>query len=65
MEKTNKLSRSVKEFGVAYGFSKPTIYRLIARGLLVARKVGRRTIITGEDEASWLASLPRLSSKFA
>jgi excisionase family DNA binding protein len=58
-------SRSIKEFGNAHGFSKPTVYRMIARGELVARKAGRRTIITGADEAAWLEALPRLHAKAA
>ena len=53
-------SRSVKEFARAHGLSVVTVYRLIGRGELVARKAGRRSLITASDEAQWLASLPRL-----
>ena len=53
-------SRGVPDFARAHGLSVPTVYRLIERGELIARKVGRRTLITADDEARWLASLPRL-----
>lgn len=53
-------SRSIRDFARAHGLSVPTVYRLIERGELVARKVGRRSLITDDDEARWLASLPRI-----
>jgi hypothetical protein len=37
------------------------IYKEIRAGRLIARKVGRRTVITAEDERNWRNALPRLS----
>lgn len=34
------------------------LYREIAAGRLVARKLGRRTLIERSAQASWLAALP-------
>jgi hypothetical protein len=50
-------SKSVREFAAAHSISMPTVWRLIASGALVARKIGRRTII--EDERAFIASLSR------
>jgi excisionase family DNA binding protein len=46
--------------GVAkrHGVGIATIYREIAKGALRARKLGRRTLITRDDEAAWLANMP-------
>jgi len=53
-------SRGIRDFACAHGLSVPTVYRMIQRGELVALKAGRRSIITSQHEASWLASLPRV-----
>jgi hypothetical protein len=37
-----------------------TFYKEVRRGRLRARKIGRKTIVTPEDEAAWKASLPLL-----
>jgi hypothetical protein len=37
------------------------IYEEIAAGRLIARKIGRRTIVRRADALAWLRSLPRLS----
>jgi len=44
-----KLAYSVREVGRETTFGKTKIYELIAGGKLEARKIGRRTIITGES----------------
>jgi len=45
-----------------FGLSRPTLYRLIRRGVIEAVKVGRSTrIVTGSVEA-YFAGLPRLGS---
>ena len=36
------------------------IYEEIAAGRLIARKIGRRTIVRRADALAWLRSLPRL-----
>jgi hypothetical protein len=37
------------------------IYEEITAGRLIARKIGRRTIVRRADALAWLRSLPRLS----
>jgi hypothetical protein len=37
------------------------IYEEIAAGRLIARKIGRRTIVRRADALAWLRSLPRLA----
>ena len=53
-------SKGIQAFAEKHAISVPTAWRLIARGELVARKIGRRTIITAQDESAWLESLPRV-----
>ena len=36
-----------------------TLYRLIGEGKIVARKLGKKTLILREDLAAFLADLPR------
>lgn len=40
-----KLSYGIREAGQALGVSRPTLYRLIARGELATFKMGSRTLI--------------------
>ena len=40
--------------------SRSMIYEEIAAGRLIARKIGRRTIVRRADALAWLRSLPRL-----
>ena len=40
------------------GIGRTTAYREINSGRLPTRKIGKRTIVTHEDERRWLASLP-------
>ena len=40
-----------------------TIWREISAQKLLARKLGRRTIITAEDERAWLEAMPRAHAK--
>lgn len=53
---------SLKVFCSENAVSRPTAYREIAAGRLVARKVGRKTIVTKEAARDWLKSLPRLGA---
>jgi hypothetical protein len=43
--------------------SRSTIYAEIKAGRLKARKIGRRTLVLGEDWRLFLTSLPELSNK--
>jgi excisionase family DNA binding protein len=47
--------RTVSETLVALRISKPTLYRLLAAGELVAVKIGRRTFIEREELARFVA----------
>ena len=40
------------------GICKAELYKQIAAGRIQARKVGRRTIISREQQSLWLAALP-------
>ena len=51
------ISRLVRESDV----SRSLIYEEIAAGHLIARKIGRRTIVRRADALAWLRSLPQLS----
>lgn len=42
----------------ATGLPRTTIYALIGKGVLDARKSGRRTLITADSIRAYLASLP-------
>ena len=42
------------------GISRPTFYNHVKAGRLVARKLGRRTIVMASDLEQYLESLPRL-----
>jgi len=55
-------SKSVQEFCTAHRTSRPTFYRMLAAGKIEALKIGRRTIVSAEAEAAWLASLPKAGS---
>ena len=58
MSTTKRYGQSVKEFAQDLGVSHMTIYAEINAGKLTARKIGRRTIITADDAAAYLAALP-------
>ncbi len=58
----NKVERSsytVAEIASRNHLGVATIWREIAANKLAARKLGRRTIITLEDERAWLDAMPR------
>ena len=58
-EHQGRSAKSVREFCAAYGISAPTFYNEISAGRLKSLKVGRRRIITAEQEAEWCARLER------
>lgn len=56
-----KRGLSVNDVVVEGGISRTTVFAEIKKGALIARKVGRRTIVTREDFQSWLQNLPKRS----
>jgi excisionase family DNA binding protein len=54
---SNRLSLGVLEAASVLGVSRPTIYRLIARGELPIFKLGSRTLILRTDLENLLAKL--------
>jgi hypothetical protein len=51
---------SIADFSLRNGIGQTTAYKEIKAGRLIARKIGRRTIITADDEQKWRVSLPQL-----
>ncbi|MDO8879148.1 MAG: helix-turn-helix domain-containing protein [Pseudolabrys sp.] len=60
-----KLACSIKKFADLTDFGRTTIYEAIRDGSLVARKNGKRTVITAHDGMRWLKSLPPANSAAA
>jgi len=56
---TGRRAHSVNEASALTGLGRDGIYAAIRDGRLVARKFGRRTIITDDDLRQFLAGLPR------
>jgi excisionase family DNA binding protein len=56
---TGRRAHSIEETCVLIGLGRDIVYTAIRDGRLVARKLGRRTIITDEDLRQFLAGLPR------
>lgn len=46
-----------------FGFGPTKAYELIGKGILDARKLGRRTLITADSLHAYLNSLPKLESR--
>jgi hypothetical protein len=60
----NKLrARSIDQFCQCFAVGRTTAYEQIKLGLLRARKVGKRTIITDDDAEEWLRNLPHVGAK--
>jgi excisionase family DNA binding protein len=57
---TDHLSYSVRDAARRAGIGRDGIYAAIRERRLVARKLGRRTLILAADLASFLAALPPL-----
>jgi excisionase family DNA binding protein len=53
-----KRTMSVEQAAKAAGVGRTLLFEEIRKGLITARKVGRRTIITTDDLDAWLRSLP-------
>ena len=52
-------AHSIAETCAITGLGRDTVYSAIRDGRLVARKFGRRTLITDDDLRQFLAGLPR------
>ncbi|WP_375598319.1 helix-turn-helix domain-containing protein [Devosia sp. Naph2] len=63
--KDEPLAYSIEQAAIVMGISKSSIYTLIDEGKLVARKFGRRTVITRFDAEVFLQSLPTVSASGA
>jgi hypothetical protein len=58
-------SFSVDEFARRNRIGLTTAYAEIRAGRLIARKIGRRTVITIEDARSWRDNLPKVQPEGA
>ena len=56
---TGRRAHSIAETCALTGLGRDTVYTAIRDGRLVARKLGRRTLITDDDLRQFLAGLPR------
>ena len=54
-----RLAYSIDQLKDNVPAGRTSIYAAIARGDLVARKLGRRTVVLDEDARRWLQQLPR------
>jgi excisionase family DNA binding protein len=50
---------SVEDFAKRHGIGRSTAYEEIREGRLIARKLGKRTLIVAEDARAWRESLPK------
>jgi excisionase family DNA binding protein len=57
------LAYSIADACKLLGVGRTTLYAAIKRGELKCRKVGRRTVITGDAMKSWLSGLPTKSGR--
>jgi hypothetical protein len=64
-EITGRRSFRIPEIARRNGFSNAFVYKEIAIGRLRARKAGRATIVTAEDEMAWLNAMPVMHSEIA
>lgn len=58
----NRISYSVHEAAKAAGIGLTKLREEISANRLIARKLGKRTLINVEDLSAWAASLPRVGS---
>jgi hypothetical protein len=61
--KTSNGAMSPAQFCREYSIGLTKFYAELAAGRLVARKLGRRTMILAEDARHWANSLPRVEVK--
>jgi excisionase family DNA binding protein len=60
---TGRRAHSIAETCALTGLGRDTVYTAIRDGRLVARKLGRRTLITDDDLRQFLAGLPRAGGR--
>ena len=60
---TGRAAYSIAEVCASTGLGRDTIYGAIRAGRLIARKLGRRTIITDSDLRRFLEDLPKAGDK--
>ena len=53
-----KFSFSIDEVVRYTGIGRTTVYDQIRRGVLIARKAGKRTVVLRSELIAWLTSLP-------
>ncbi len=58
----SRLAYDVNEAARVSGLGRSTVYEEIGAGRLVARKVGKRTLILAADLNEWLNSLPKMEA---
>jgi hypothetical protein len=58
-------SYSLDDFARRNHIGLTTVYAEINAGRLIARKIGRRTVITIEDAREWRANLPKVAAATA
>lgn len=59
-EYTERNCFSLEEFCFRNGIGRTTAYKEIKEGRLHPKKVGKRTLISSEEEARWFGSAPGL-----
>jgi hypothetical protein len=59
---TERKCFSLEEFCFRNAIGRTTAYKEIKEGRLHPKKVGRRTLITIDEEARWLSSVPVFGS---
>jgi excisionase family DNA binding protein len=57
-----KMGWSIVDAARTANVGRSTVYEEIKAGRLVARKMGRRTIILDQDLQAWLSTLPTLKT---
>jgi excisionase family DNA binding protein len=57
--RAGRLAYSINEVCASTNLGRDAVYRAIGSGQLVAKKVGKRTIITDRDLAHFLQNLPQ------
>jgi hypothetical protein len=65
MDTPKQVSFSADDFAKRHGIGRTTVFSEIKAGRLQARKVGKRTLVTAEDERAWLACLPKARESVA
>jgi hypothetical protein len=62
VRRSSRLAYSIPRLARMTDTSKSVLYQEISSGRLVARKIGRRTIVTRWDAIRWLRSLPQMAA---